>query len=144
MPERFPCRDVIVNQLYPDSKGHGANMGPIWGRQDPSGPHVGPMNFATWVHIRLIVDNVRLGNYQIVICFNAVYVSTINNKSIPFYKNLLPIEYVALGYRHMSTMAFCVSETVILTVFRLVQEDNKKLSKLRITSPLCRISIWKQ
>ena len=35
---------------YPDSKVHGANMGPIWGRQDPGGPHVGPMNFAIWVH----------------------------------------------------------------------------------------------
>ena len=23
-------------------------MGPIWGRQDPSGPHVGPMNFVIW------------------------------------------------------------------------------------------------
>ena len=30
----------------PDSKVHGANMGPIWGRQDPGGPHVRPMNFA--------------------------------------------------------------------------------------------------
>ena len=30
----------------PDSKVHGANMGPIWGLQDPLGPHVGPMNFA--------------------------------------------------------------------------------------------------
>ena len=29
---------------FPDSKVHGANMGPIWGRQDPGGPHVGPMN----------------------------------------------------------------------------------------------------
>ena len=34
---------------YPDSKVHGANMGPIWGRQDPGGPHVGPMNFVIWV-----------------------------------------------------------------------------------------------
>ena len=25
-------------------------MGPIWGRQDPGGPHVGPMNFAFWVN----------------------------------------------------------------------------------------------
>ena len=33
----------------PDSKVHGANKGPIWGRQDPGGPHVGPMNFAIWV-----------------------------------------------------------------------------------------------
>ena len=31
-----------------DSEVHGANMGPIWGRQDPGGPHVGPMNFAIW------------------------------------------------------------------------------------------------
>ena len=23
-------------------------MGPIWGRQDPDGPYVGPMNFAIW------------------------------------------------------------------------------------------------
>ena len=30
----------------PDSKVHGANMGPIWGRQDPGGPHVVPMNLA--------------------------------------------------------------------------------------------------
>ena len=29
-----------------DSKVHGANMWPIWGRQDPGGPYVGPMNFA--------------------------------------------------------------------------------------------------
>ena len=36
---------------YPDSKVHGANIGPIWGRQDPGGPYVGPMNFAIWVGI---------------------------------------------------------------------------------------------
>ena len=27
-------------------------MGPIWGRQDPGGPNVGPMNFAIWDGIR--------------------------------------------------------------------------------------------
>ena len=32
----------------PNSKVHGTNMGPIWGRQDPVGPHVGPMNLAIW------------------------------------------------------------------------------------------------
>ena len=30
---------------------NGANMGPIWGQQDPDGPHVGPTNFAIWVAI---------------------------------------------------------------------------------------------
>ena len=41
--------DEICVWSYPDSKVHGAKMGPIWGRQDPGGPHVGPMNFAIWV-----------------------------------------------------------------------------------------------
>ena len=35
-------------QNVPDSKVHGSSMGPIWGRQDPGGPNVGPMNFAIW------------------------------------------------------------------------------------------------
>ena len=46
-----------VNNI-PDSKVHGANMGPIWGRQDPGGPHVGPMNFAIWDH--LMNDNIHM------------------------------------------------------------------------------------
>ena len=32
----------------PDSKAHGANMGPIWVLSAPDGPHVGPINFAIW------------------------------------------------------------------------------------------------
>ena len=35
-----------------NNKVHGANMGPIWGRQDPGGPYVGPMNLAIWDNIR--------------------------------------------------------------------------------------------
>ena len=37
-----------VASPVPDSKVHGANMGPIWGLQDPGGPHVGLMNLALW------------------------------------------------------------------------------------------------
>ena len=40
--------DALRDSYCPDSKVRGANMGPIWGRQDPNGPHVGPMNFAIW------------------------------------------------------------------------------------------------
>ena len=32
----------------PDSKVHGACMGPTWGQQDPGGPHGGPMSLAIW------------------------------------------------------------------------------------------------
>ena len=42
------CHTDIIDG-FPDSKVDRANMGPIWGRQDPGGPHVGPMNFAIWV-----------------------------------------------------------------------------------------------
>ena len=36
------------NRSIPDSEVHVANMGPIWGRQGPDGPHVSLMNFAIW------------------------------------------------------------------------------------------------
>ena len=38
----------MERHLNLDSKVHGANMGPIWGQQDPGGPHVGHMNFVIW------------------------------------------------------------------------------------------------
>ena len=41
----------IFIEIHPDSKVHGANMGPTWGRQDPGGPHVGPINFAIWASL---------------------------------------------------------------------------------------------
>ena len=48
----IPQACIKISRCYiitaPDSKVHGAKMGPIWGRQDPGGPHVGPMNFAIW------------------------------------------------------------------------------------------------
>ena len=42
----------------PDTQAHGTNIGPIWGRQDPGGPHVVPMDFAIWVSMQqtLVVD----------------------------------------------------------------------------------------
>ena len=48
---KFQERERIQNNNYPDNKAHGVNMGPTWGRQDPDGPHIGPMNFAIWVII---------------------------------------------------------------------------------------------
>ena len=39
---------IAYDDVIHDSKVHGGNMGPIWGRQDPGGPHVGPMKFAIW------------------------------------------------------------------------------------------------
>ena len=52
--------DIYYLQYFPDSKVHGANMGPIWGRQDPDGPHVCPTNLAIWVVIWCLISEVRL------------------------------------------------------------------------------------
>ena len=47
----------IHSSLYlPGNKVDGANMGPIWGRQDPCGPHVGRVNLA------ILVVNVLVAN----------------------------------------------------------------------------------
>ena len=40
------------NAPYPDSKVHGANMGPTWDLSASGEPHVGLMNLAIWVHMR--------------------------------------------------------------------------------------------
>ena len=51
---RMMAIDVLAEQggkaaaAIPDSKVHGADMGPIWGQQDPGGTHVGPMNLVIW------------------------------------------------------------------------------------------------
>ena len=55
----------------PDSKVHGANMGPIWGRQDPGGSHVGPMNLA--------ISDVSLKTQAIVISLNVFSLGPITN-----------------------------------------------------------------
>ena len=46
MGEIIELRQVAINKYYPDSKVHGANMGPTWVLSVPDGPHVGPMNLA--------------------------------------------------------------------------------------------------
>ena len=43
----------LIFITIPDSKVHGANMGPNWGRQEPGGPRVGPMNFVIWAVYKL-------------------------------------------------------------------------------------------
>ena len=49
-PMPYACLyHAACKTMFPDSKVHGANMGPTWGRQALGGPHVGPMNFAIWV-----------------------------------------------------------------------------------------------
>ena len=43
-----------------DNKVHGAYMEPTWGRQDPGGPHVGPMILAIWDEFTTIIVTLLL------------------------------------------------------------------------------------
>ena len=51
---------TLFTKKHPDSKVDGANLGPIWGRQDTDGPHVGPMDFAIWEYTALLWDLVEM------------------------------------------------------------------------------------
>ena len=44
---------MLYIQQNPDRKVHGANMGPIWGRDDTGEPHDGAMNYAIWAEFIL-------------------------------------------------------------------------------------------
>ena len=46
MARHDPHRHVPIT--ITDNNAHGAKMGPIWGRQESGGTHVGPMNFDIW------------------------------------------------------------------------------------------------
>ena len=53
---------MVILRIFPYTvislvaKMHGANVGPIWGRQDTGGPHVGHMNLYIWdiLHIKAV------------------------------------------------------------------------------------------
>ena len=57
------CHPIILirthpldgGEINPDSKIHGANMGPTWVLSAPDGPHVGPMNLAIREYISYLL-----------------------------------------------------------------------------------------
>ena len=49
-------------------------MGPTWGRQDPDGPHVGPMNLAIWDLVSCSTILTEHAHYPIYTIINSVYV----------------------------------------------------------------------
>ena len=50
----------------PDSKVHGAIVGPIWGRQDPGGTNVRPMNFAICGILYISIPNNYIFTFEYI------------------------------------------------------------------------------
>ena len=86
----------MFERYAPDNKAHGANMGPIWGRHDPGGPHVVPMNLAIWARYWL-VENM----YLILVLTSVMSIYVFNNyPSLPFCGVFIILTYAGNGQRH--------------------------------------------
>ena len=56
--------DVVLIYDHPDSKVHGANMGPAWVLSAPDGPHGGPRNLAIWAELVPVVNLNKTSQYM--------------------------------------------------------------------------------
>ena len=80
----------IISLRIPDSKIHGTNMGPIWGRQDPGGPHVGPMNFAIWDSLYMTMVYIvssKFDPFSISHCYALCNTAWCRNNMVNFHPN---------------------------------------------------------
>ena len=77
----------------PDSKVHGANMGPIWGRQGSRGPHVGPINFAIWAQWTKSRNHTMS---QLIGIFDVERVQAISYEIMCIYIYVLHVKYEIL------------------------------------------------
>ena len=79
---------MISFVVFPDSKVHGAYMGPTgprWGRQDPGGPNVSPMILVIWV---VLLEVLVLQN---------IYEDIVNVEKVPIIK--FCVDYVLRKHR---------------------------------------------
>ena len=67
----LPASQLVkqIPKLYPDSKVHGANMGPTWVLSASDEPHDGPMNLAIWVPSR---ESINDSPIQSTYCFMCI------------------------------------------------------------------------
>ena len=76
-PDYLVIQDTRSSAAIPDSKVHGANMGPTWVLLAPDGPHVGPMNLA-----------IRDGIGQILLKYSVLSTSMVKKLSLFFLNSM--------------------------------------------------------
>ena len=126
-----PHNETIV-QTYPDSKVHGANMGSIWGQQDPGGPHVGPMNLALWVNISAI-HPMKYANSFIVLFAMAILSVPLDSWgkvsitcAISLQRNVMKYNYIFIWAQCMKKRIFDCSILKIIDFLNLLIENIEK------------------
>ena len=107
---------VIYWDNTPDSKVHEANKGPIWGRQDPGGPHVGPMNLAIRdrTPITLTVLN-SLEHMKYICIFLHVFIIKLTSRKILIYIfDIVIFTYLKMCQVMSHDSCSCFKETISL------------------------------
>ena len=97
-----PRHKTVHLNVFPDSKVHWTNMGHIWGRQDPGGPHVGPMNI--WVTFVLTEKSLR----EFILSYRYTFLTIIsrpNGAYIFVHQQTIPSRAICV------LIIFCVSST---------------------------------
>ena len=124
-----------VVEHHPGSKVHGANMGPVWGRQDPGGPHVSPMSLVIWAvkldyWISLTVSDTR--RFQPIP--GAIFT---DDRFLNMWAHILP-----LGYVHSVLIIRCIWYCTKLTLYTIQQHQviQIKCFKVGCYSILCSLN----
>ena len=88
-----PRMKTMSEVTEPDSQVHGANVGPTWGRQDPGGPHVGPMNFVIWEVLVTIATRARSNTYNLVVAY------VVNCFLLGTHRDIYLLSWILLYYK---------------------------------------------
>ena len=135
-----PLLAASVGSRDPDSKVHGANMGPIWGRQDPGGPHVGPMNLAIWGNSPKFSWNLsgHIGWYCII---KKPYLRLLIAKDDLLRKNIPGPLVITVSAESLEPLCGRTSVDTMMTKFAsvvctgLAYKDNCKISNTSTPNP---------
>ena len=128
------CEYINPIQVYPDSKVHGANMGSIWGRQDPGGSHVGPMNFAIWACMYVHVYSHKSNRfvYKLILWKDHIFIhhTASSNNKLEIAQNLVMyfqwdviIWFVTMWYHKQRDNERCKIYIICLCRFRWQLDD---------------------
>ena len=81
----FPVSCISHGATFPDNNVHGANIGPIWGRQDPGEPYVGPKKLAIWDDIGLLLSLIITHRALVSECWNMRFLVLCNKRPLDMY-----------------------------------------------------------
>ena len=82
----IPCYNHNEIGNIPDSKVHGANMGPTWILSVPGGPHVGPMNLAIRDELLCTVWGLVMKCYMLYVLHHIIVTIPTMHNTVRWYQ----------------------------------------------------------